>query len=68
MRASLNVSIFWEINSYDKNTFHGKGISEQNKFSQNTYLALINIPPKSKMIFEPVFQFGIAIQKIIFAL
>jgi hypothetical protein len=30
MHVSQNVSIRWEMNFYDKNTFKGKGITEHN--------------------------------------
>jgi hypothetical protein len=54
--VSQNVSIRWEINFYDKNTCWGKGISEQNEFSQDTTLSAIYRPPKSKVNFRPIFR------------
>jgi hypothetical protein len=68
MRVSLNVSIRWVINVYDKNTYWGKGIPEHNLFSQNTSLAAIYEPPKSKVIFRPIFRLRVAILKMFFAL
>jgi hypothetical protein len=53
---SQNVSIRWEMNFYDENTFYRKGLSEQNEFSQNTSLAPIYRPPKSKVFFRPIFR------------